>query len=153
MPVSFRKKETAKAASAKAPQKRNGKPEFISARLLPMGGEMNEPRREKVNATPRAVPAYVAPTSLVSISVVKKTAINPSRTIPAIITEGHTSGPLPIDNRATPIVVISIASRMTVFLEPSLLDNKTIGMVAVRLAAWKLAAAPSAPAVVHPASR
>ncbi|GAI69345.1 unnamed protein product [marine sediment metagenome] len=77
------------------------------------------------------------------------TAMKPSRVMLAIITETHTIAPPTTDNRPTPMAVISMAAKRIVFLEPSLSDNKAIGMATTILAKLEAANAPSALAAVH----
>jgi hypothetical protein len=152
LPISLTKGNTIRNNAAKAAQKTKGKPGLKLAKLFPIGGEAKLPNREQVRTSPVAVPEYVAPTPSVSITIVNRIAINPSRTTPASRTEAHTIGPVVIDNSPTPIAVINVVANRTVFLELSLFDNRAIGTAPKMLAPWNAAKAPSALAAVHPIS-
>ncbi len=106
-----------------------------------------------VRTSPRAVPVWATPTPSVSVIVVLRTAIKPSRAMPAIIKATHIIPPQATDNRAAPIGAMSEAVNRTAFLEPSLSDNKAIGMTPIIPTQSKVDVAMSALAAVHPISR
>ena len=118
---------------AMAAQKINGKARLTSARLLPNGGEIRLPSREKTITSPMAVPAYAAPTPLSwKISVIR-IAMKPSRKRPATATAAQTKTPSENDSVPIPKTVIRVATINSFLRAPNRSDNMAMGMAAIRL--------------------
>ena len=125
---------------------------YRATEVLPNGGEMRPLNRERMPTVPIAVPAN-CPTPSNSMVVVMKTAMKPSRNIPAMSTAIQIIEPLTVDNNPVPVTIITVPMSRMVFRERSRSESRAMGMAQIRLMVWKADNAPSALASAQPISR